>query len=183
MTGWDEEAMARLRAAARRGDGAGGLAALGDRPLGPVLQYAGDVLVAALTEGRPAGEQARRVLAELRERDLPGDAELADEVAAALGTPRTGEPLTPLPVDLGALAAALDDDEPHLLDLHRGDVLPAVDLADDPAFDMAGPAYDPDRWLLIQPGQPACDSTEEARRAHARHWLAAQGHRPAPRTL
>ncbi len=175
--------MARLRAAAQRGDGAAGLAALDDRPLEPVLQYAGDVLLAALAEGRPAEERARHVLAELNGRDLPGDAELADQLSTALGTPRTDEPLTPIPVDLGALAAALEDDEPHLLDLHRGDVLPATDLADEPTLDATDPSYDPDRWLLIPPNSRPPDTSEEVRRAAARHWLAAQNLRPAPRTL
>jgi hypothetical protein len=45
VTEWDEEALARLRAAAHTGNG--DVALLGGRPLEPVLQYAGDVLVAA----------------------------------------------------------------------------------------------------------------------------------------
>ncbi|WP_207401278.1 hypothetical protein, partial [Actinomadura roseirufa] len=60
MTGWDEDALARLRAAAYRHDGAAGLAVLAGRPLGPVLQYAGDVLVAALAAGLEAARPPAR---------------------------------------------------------------------------------------------------------------------------
>ncbi|MBE1531294.1 hypothetical protein [Actinomadura algeriensis] len=172
MIGWDEDALARLRAAVARGDGAAGVAVLAGRPSAPVLQYAGDVLVAALAAGVPgADERARACLAELEARGGPGDAELAAELAAALG----GEPgvLEPLPVDLGAVAAALDADPadgPWLLDLERGDVLPADEVVDD-----AG------RWAPVPPVGAA--DGEDARRGAARRWLAEQGRRPAPRVL
>ncbi|QXJ21912.1 hypothetical protein AGRA3207_002823 [Actinomadura graeca] len=172
MTGWGEDDLARLRAAAHLRDGSGGLAALGDRPLGPVLQYAGDVLAAALAEGRAAArERAEECLAELDARDAPGDAELAADLAAALGTPRAAA-LPPLPADLGAIAAALEDTEPHVLDLVHGDVLHIGDLADEPAAEV----YDPSRWLPIPPGRDLPED-EEARRGLARHWLADQGYR------
>ncbi|MGW2313893.1 Mov34/MPN/PAD-1 family protein, partial [Actinomadura luteofluorescens] len=108
MTEWGEEALARLRAAAHRGFGDAGL--LQGRPLGPVLQYAGDVLVAALEQGRDVRSLALACLDELNGRALPGDAELADEVAAALGV-RAPTGLVPLPVDLGAVAAAMEMDD------------------------------------------------------------------------
>ncbi len=180
-TGWDEDALAALRAAAHRGDGAGGVELLACRELGPVLQYAGDVLVAALGEGVPgAGPLARACLGELDGRGAPGDAELAAEVAAALGEPRRGGEsvppwrggeLVPLPVDLGAVAAALEAGEPHVLDLVRGDVL-----------GMEEAEGDEGRWLPIPPGG-VLDAREEARRGLARAWLARHGLRSAPRTL
>ncbi|WP_067453411.1 hypothetical protein [Actinomadura macra] len=184
MTGWGEDELARLRAAAQRADGAGGLAVLADRPLGPVLQYAGDVLAAALAEGHEAARgPAARCLAELDARDAPGDAELAADLAAALGTPRPAVvELLPVAADLGAVAAALADGEPHVLDLVRGDVLHAGDLADEPTADPADETYDPTRWLLVPPGGDLPDG-EDARRGLARRWLAEQGYRPAPRTL
>lgn len=168
VTEWDEEALARLRAAAHRGDG--DTSVLRGRPLDPVLQYAGDVLLAALSRDGGDGTLARACLDGLRTRGLPGDAELAAELAAALDGAPPAEPLGPLPVDLGAVAAALDDGG-HLLDLERGDVLPE---------DEASPA-DPWRWLPIPPG--ALTEGEDARRGAARAWLAEQGYRPVPRTL
>ncbi|TYB48091.1 hypothetical protein [Actinomadura chibensis] len=178
MTEWDGESLARLRAAAHRGDGRDGLGALRGRPLAPVLQYAGDVLAFALAEHEPepdAEPLARACLDALEGRGLPGDPELAADLAAALGR-RPAPPLVPLPADLGAVAAALDDGG-SLLDLERGDVVPA-DEADDPAAD---PAEEADRWLPIPP-LPLPEG-EDARRGAARGWLAAQGYRPAPRTL
>ncbi|TYK53321.1 hypothetical protein [Actinomadura decatromicini] len=176
MTEWDGESLARLRAAAHRGDGRAGLGALRGRPLAPVLQYAGDVLVFALatrkTDTEPHTEPdveplARACLDALNSRGLPGDAELAADLAAALGG-RPAPPLVPLPADLGAVAAALDDGG-SLLDLERGDVVPAEE------------ADDSDRWLPIPP-LPLPEG-EDARRGAARGWLAAQGYRPVPRTL
>ncbi|TDD81381.1 hypothetical protein [Actinomadura rubrisoli] len=202
MTAWDEDALACLRAAAQRGDGAGGLAALAGRPLGPVLQYAGDVLVAALAEGLDAARpRARECVEALDGRGLPGDAELAAELTAALEGPGTGLP--PVPADLGAVAAALEDADPHVLDLARGDVLALDELTGDepagdepagePSLDHADAAYDPGRWLPIPPGAvpdedegtpgDAQEAREDARRGRARKWLADHGYRPAPRTL
>ncbi len=167
VTEWDEEALARLRAAAHRGDGDTGV--LRGRPLGPVLQYAGDVLLAALARDGADEAPARACLDGLKARGLPGDAELAAQLAAALdGAPP--DSLVPLPVDLGAVAAALDDGG-HVLDLERGDVLP-----DDEELVAI-----PDRWLPVPPG--VLPEGEDARRGAARQWLAEQGYRPVPRSL
>ncbi|MES9535822.1 hypothetical protein [Actinomadura sp. NPDC000600] len=161
MTEWDEAGLARLRAAAHLGIGDAGL--LRGRSLSPVLQYAGDVLVAALAHGSDVRSLALACLDELNKRGLPGDAELADELAAALGE---GAPtgLAPLPVDLGAVAAAMDDGF-QVLDPERGDVLPAGE-AD---------------GLPVPPG--VLPEGEDARRGAARAWLAEQGFRPVPRSL
>lgn len=170
MIEWGEEALARLRAAAHRGDGAAGVRVLRVRPLGPVLQYAGDVLVAALAAREPGADTlARACLEALDGRDLPGDAELAAELAAALGA-RPASGLVALPADLGAVAAAMDDGL-HVIDLERGDVLSA---------DEAGGEHER-RWLPIPPG--ALPEGEDARRGAARRWLAEQGYRPVPRSL
>ncbi|HEU5024814.1 MAG TPA: hypothetical protein VFV01_07810 [Spirillospora sp.] len=173
MTGWDEDALAGLRAAVARGDARGGLALLAARPLGPVLQYAGDVLAAAVAESLDGAEAAARAcLDELDARGLPGDAELATELAAALDGRPSG--LATLPVDLGAVAEALEAgpaDGLWLLDLDRGDVL----APDEPPGGEG-------RHLPIPPGAPA-GAPEDERRGRARRWLAEQGLRPAPRAL
>jgi hypothetical protein len=158
---WDEDALARLRGTAHRGLGDVGV--LRGRPLTPVLQYAGDVLVAALGQGREVRDLACECLEELRGRDLPGDAELAAELAAALGVRPAGG-LVPVTVDLGAVAAAMDDGF-QVLDPESGDVLPA----------------DEGNGLPIPPG--ALPEGEDARRGFAREWLAEQGYRPVPRGL
>ena len=166
VTEWGGEALARLRAAAHTGSGDAGV--LRGRPLKPVLQYAGDVLLAALAKGEADPELARECRDDLLERGLPGDAELAAELAAALGA-RPAEPLEPLPVDLGAVAAAMDDGG-HVVDLERGDVLPACEAEDVPG-----------RWLPVPPG--VLPPEEDARRGAARAWLAERGYRPVPRSL
>lgn len=188
MTGWDEDALAGLRAAVARGDARAGLAALAGRPLGPVLQYAGDVLAAAVAGALDGAEAAaRECRAELRARGLPGDAELAAELAAALDGRPSG--LEALPADLGAVAEALEADPAEglwLLDLERGDVLaPGEPYRDEPCGDGPGagePGAGGGRHLPIPPGAPA-GATEEERRGRARRWLAGQGLRPAPRAL
>ncbi len=157
VTDWGEDALAELRAAAFRGDGGAGVEVLRARPLGPVLQYAGDVLAAAVRQRADDAERlARKCLEELDGRGRPGDAELAAELAAVLGSPRERAALTPAPVDLAALGAALEGDpgEAWVVDLRRGDVLPALDLVDEPAFDPEGSEYDPGRWLGFWPGGP-----------------------------
>ncbi|MFB4306157.1 hypothetical protein [Actinomadura sp. GTD37] len=140
------------------------------RPLKPVLQYAGDVLLAALAKGGDESERARECLSELLERGFPGDAELAAELAAALGD-RPAEPLEPLPADLGAVAAAMDEGD-HVLDLERGDVLPVSEVVVEEA---------PGRWLPVPPG--VLPREEDARRGAARAWLAERGYRPVQRSL
>ncbi|MFI0479557.1 hypothetical protein [Actinomadura sp. 9N215] len=220
MTEWDEEALARLRAAVHRGDWAAGLEVLRDRPLEPVLQYAGDVALTAVARGRAEGarlaqaEGARLAQAEgarlaadcralLAERGHPGDTELAMELATELAAEARAEPTTelaappghtphaallPLPVDLGAVAAAMDDGF-HVLDLERGDVLAADELPDDEAQTQAQAQtqlqpHGAERWLAIPPGSPPeGPESEDARRGVARRWLAEQGYRPVPRTL
>jgi hypothetical protein len=161
--------LARLRAAVHAGGG--DVSVLRGRPLRPVLQYAGDLVVAALVQGGADVALARACLDELRERDLPGDAELAADLAAALGE-GYAEPLVPLPVDLGAVAATIDEGD-HVLDLERGDVLHATEVPDD--------AWEGRRWLPVPPA--VLPQGEDARRGAARRWLAEEGYRAVPRRL
>ncbi|MFF5258513.1 hypothetical protein ACFY4C_06175 [Actinomadura viridis] len=190
MAEWDEDARALLRAAAYRRDGDAGLAVLADRPLGPVLQYAGDVLAVAAAQGLPGAEAtARKCVEELDGRGGPGDAELAAELTAALeGTPA---PLAEVPVELGELGTALDRDPAEgvqVVDLWRGEV-----GEPDPGFAPDDAGHAPARWPAFWPaGPPGGDgpadgsvdgawAREERQRGRARAWLAAHGLRPGPR--
>jgi hypothetical protein len=174
---WDEDARTRLRIAANRRNGRQGLDALTDRPLAPVLQLAGDVLLSALGQNEPGAERlARQCAEELKKRGHDGDAELAAELLAALDGTQTG--LAEVPVDLGTLGSRLAADPSEgvqVLDLRTGDI-------DEPGqeFDAESEEYDPDRWLTFMPGggEP---SDEDGQRGRARQWLAAHGYRPGPR--
>lgn len=200
MTDWDEGALGALRGAASLGHGAAGFELLQVRPLEPVLQYAGDVLVAALGQAVPdAPPLAEKCLQALNARGEAGDRELAMELIQALGG-GAGEVLGRVPVDLGELAGALHGrlgDGPFVVDLARGDILP-VDEA--PAEAVGGesgeqcPGHDRERWLMVSPegavpGDPDDEPPggdfvrEERERGRARLWLAAYGLSPAPRHL
>jgi hypothetical protein len=174
---WDEDARSRLRAAAYRWDGRAGLDVLAGRPLEPVLQLAGDVLIAALSQGVDgAAELARTCADELAKRGRDGDAELAAELGGVLnGTPTE---LVGVPVDLGALGERLDADPSEgvqVLDLLTGDI-------DEPGpeFDPESEEYDAGRWLTFVPEGPR-GLNEDARRGRARQRLASHGYRPGPR--
>jgi hypothetical protein len=185
VTDWDEGALEALRGAANRGLGAAGVALLQVRPLGPVLQYAGDVLTVAVEAGVPgAGRLAEDCLGELAGRGQLGDEELAAELGAALGLRSLD--LRRVPVRLSDLASALDGrvgGPPLVLDLRRGDVLTPGELDGDPAFDAHAQEYDAERWLVFAPEPSGVPYSEEASRGRARAWLAARGYRPAPRDL
>ncbi|HEX2312472.1 MAG TPA: UPF0158 family protein [Thermomonospora sp.] len=164
MTDWDGAALGRLRAAVHRRDGAEGVDLLRERPLDPVLQYAGDVLVAAV-RAQVAGAEplARACLESLTGRGLPGDAELAGDLTAALGLGPAAD-LAEVPVDLGELGSELDaepegemEGEVYVVDLLRGDILPVGELNGEdtgevePAFDEIDERYDAARWLQFWP--------------------------------
>src|SRR5690606_208193 len=146
------------RAAAHLGDGAGGCEVLRARPLRPVLQYAGDVITAALAQGVPGAEAlARECADELRRRGGRRDAELAAGIEGDTGLPG-------LRVGLGAVAAAMCGGF-HVVDVDRGDVL----------------GVDEGEGLPIPPA--ALPEGEDGRRGAARAWLARQGYRVVPRVL
>lgn len=161
MGDWDRAALDALREAVSRRDGAEALEWLRTRPLAPVLQYAGDALVAALEQRVEGAEPyARRCLDELAGRGLPGDAELAGELSAALGISGVRKALTAVPVDLGQLGEQLDgepDGDAYVVDLESGDVLQVGEVngeetgTPEPAFDPQDEAYDPGRWLQFWP--------------------------------
>ncbi|RFU39845.1 hypothetical protein DZF91_20230 [Actinomadura logoneensis] len=147
MASWDADALVELRAAAFRRDGAAGFAVLRNRPLAPVLQFAGDLLADALNQADAGGGRdasgglrrddvealARKCLEALEGRDAAGDDLLADTLRDALGAPpRAHPPLRePVPVDLGALAYALAEGGPvTFLDLRTGDLLDEDELHD-----------------------------------------------------
>ncbi|MEV4256882.1 hypothetical protein AB0J52_27280 [Spirillospora sp. NPDC049652] len=150
MASWDADALVELRAAAFRRDGAAGFAVLRNRPLAPVLQFAGDLLADALREARthpgqnPLGAQredvealARKCVEALEGRDAVGDALLAETLREALDDPSGGPARHPrdavqaVPVDLGALAYALaEGDAVTILDLCTGDLLAEDELDD-----------------------------------------------------
>jgi hypothetical protein len=128
MTGyWNEESLRLLRGARSRGDGKALVALLAGRPLGEVLQQAGDAVGGAVAEQVPgATELAERCIAALGERDWEGDGELAEQLAAALG--RGPVPLLrPLAVDLEELSGMLEGDPVFgggRIDLATGDCWP-----------------------------------------------------------
>jgi hypothetical protein len=144
-----------LRGAVYRGDGAAIIAVLGQYPAGEWLQAAGEGLLIALEQETPgARETAARWVEELRERDWVGDAELADHLAAELGTT---EPSTsrPLPVALDQLSEVLEGD-PRFgggrIDLRTGVVWPQSVLDDGLDMDDEDDdedADDEERWLTV----------------------------------
>ncbi len=147
MTGtWSEESLRRLRAARHAGDGAALVALLSGLPFAEVLQQVGDAVGDAVTARVPgAADLAERCIAALGERDWEGDAELARQLAAALGRGPV-PPLRPLPVDLEELSGLLEGD-PVLgggrIDLTTGDCWPQLVDSDEQTEDDE----DPDRWL------------------------------------
>jgi hypothetical protein len=178
---WDESARARLRIAANRRDGRGGLGALTGRSLTPVLQLAGDVLIAAVEQGVTGAERlARKCAEELTKRGRDGDAELAAELVAALEGTLTG--LAEVPVDLGTLGSRLAADPSEgvqVVDLRTGDV-----EEPGPEFDPESEEYEPERWLAFVPtGGHEETPGEDEQRGRARLWLALQGYRPGPRSF
>lgn len=97
------------------------------------LQWAGDGLLVALASQTPAARDlANRCFAALAARGWPGDAELADQLHAALShAPHLHLHLRPLAVDLDELAASRVGDSAEgggRIDLATGDVWPQLAL-------------------------------------------------------
>ena len=159
----------QLRAAVYRGDGRAVVRLVRPdvRSNTAALQLIGDGLIRALTEQiERAAELAADCIAELAERDWPGDTELSEQLHALLGT-GPAPMLRPLPVDLAELADILEADPTHgggLLDLHTGQVWPqsTIDYAHQSSDEIEGApdqGDDPDRWLPVE-----CEGTNEAYR-------------------
>ena len=157
-TGWDTESYRTLNA------GKGTVFLLASRPLEPVLQHAGQALLAELASGSAGAEScARRCARELEERSWEGDRQLALELRHALGEQVTageyGVPAWPLDksaVDLAELAEHLDGDPSQghgAVDLQAGMVWPAgITDYDPPAeLDQDSADYDEARWLYFSP--------------------------------
>ncbi len=147
MMGWDPAAVAELRGAVARRDGAAVLAALEGRRLADVLQLAGDGVVAAREQGVPGADAlASRCAAELRARDLPGDVELADTLEG-----RSDPALRALPVDLDELTSVLEGDPLRgggRIDLVTGEIWHHSPYYD--GIDHDDDVDDEERWLWVE---------------------------------
>ncbi|MEU6974048.1 UPF0158 family protein [Kitasatospora aureofaciens] len=149
MTGtWNEESLRRLRMARHAADGTALVALLSGQPLAEVVQQVGDAVGGAVTARVPgAADLAERCIAALGKRDWEGDAELARQLAVALGRGPV-PPLRPLPVDLEELSGLLEGDPVFgggRIDLATGDCWPQLVDSDERAEDDE----DPERWLPV----------------------------------
>jgi len=151
-----QEQRSALRAAVYRGDGPavvhllqGGAGAYDD-----ALQLAGDGLSAAVMQHVDGAlELGRRFMLALRQRGWAGDADLADQLDAQLGS-GPAPMLRPLRVDLEELAGILEGDPLTAggrIDLTTGEVWPqaAVEYALETGEEDEDAADDPERWLPV----------------------------------
>lgn len=152
---WDNDAWGQLRAAVYQRDGAAVTEALRQRSVLEVAQLAGEGLL--LGYGQHVADAftlGRSLASRLRERQAPGDEELADQLET-VGQSRPGS-LRPLTVDLADVAMHLQGDD--LMGGWRIDVLTGRWWPDDPSGMMGEepPAHweDDERWLDVQPLGP-----------------------------
>ena len=116
------------------------------------LQLIGDGLLGVLSARAEGSEgAARRCVVALRQRDWEGDADLAADLDAALGS-GPAPPLRPLPVDLEELAGVLEGDPVEgggRIDLRTGVVWPqpALEYAEETG---ALDEDDEGRWLWVE---------------------------------
>ncbi|WP_198652265.1 UPF0158 family protein [Nocardioides allogilvus] len=150
----DREALTQLRSMAMRCDHAELVTELRRQPWpDDSLQLIGDGLLAAVWDSAEgAVDLAHACVTALRERDWDGDQELADALAAALGSGPTPM-LRPLPVDLEELAMVLEGDPVHgggRIDLRTGEVWPqsAIEYAEE-VGEIEEDDDDPERWLWV----------------------------------
>jgi hypothetical protein len=149
------EQRSALRAAVYRGDGPAVVDLLrGAGADDDALQLAGDGLIAAVmqrVDGAP--ELARKLVVGLRQRGWDGDDELADQLAAQLGSGPAAM-LRALPVDLEELAGILEGDPLSVggrIDIRTGEVWPgaAIEYAWEAGEEDEDSADDPERWLAV----------------------------------
>ena len=151
-----QEQRSALRAAVYRGDGPavvhllqGGAGAYDD-----ALQLAGDGLSAAVMQHVDGAlELGRRFMLALRQRGWAGDADLADQLDAQLGS-GPAPMLRPLRVDLEELAGILEGDPLNAggrIDLTTGEVWPqaAIEYALEAGEQDEDTADDRERWLSV----------------------------------
>ncbi|MHB1445924.1 MAG: UPF0158 family protein [Acidimicrobiales bacterium] len=152
----EKDGLLRVRVAIHDGDGTALLAALEGRVQADVLQLAGDAVASAVGEEiLGAAQLAAGWLEALRERDWPGDAELAIELEVVLGL-RTVLSAKSLPVDLEELSMLLETGlggEGGAIDLQTGEVWPAptIEYFSEEEPDQAPDFEDPERWLYVNP--------------------------------
>ena len=139
-----------LLAALNTGDGARAFAAAAEDT--GSLQLTGDGLVLALQQSvEGAEDRARHLAARLRERDWPGDPELAQELDREADT----QALTPLHVDLDELCDVLDQShgvDPARIHLATGAIWTAATIENTLDAGLDVPDLDQDhRWLPANP--------------------------------
>lgn len=144
---WDEESLATVRGAAYANPVAL-IDALDGKPLRDVVQLIGDAVLTAVDRGYDgARDLATRCVAVLTARQWYGDNELANLLNAALGV-GPAPMLSPLPVDLEILSAALEGDRDFgggNLNVDTGEILPGeLSLYDSELYDP-----DDDLWMPI----------------------------------
>lgn len=152
MRDWDQDSWNQLRGAVARGDGQTVVDLLIRHDPLDAAHLAGDGLLVALEQRlESAYALARLLAAELRDRYLPGDEALADQLDAARGAMAPPD-LAPIPIDLDDVAMHLEGDQldgqAWRLDVETGRLWP-----DDPeglvGEDRPGHWEDPDRWVEL----------------------------------
>jgi hypothetical protein len=150
----EKDRLQRLRIAIHAGDSSALLAVLGRRAAGDVLQLAGDAVARAVHEAVPgATGLAGGWIEALRNRDWPGDDELAVEMEAALGR-RPAPPLKTLAVDLEELSMLLETglgEDGGAIDRQTGEVWRAstIEYFKEAMAEEAPDLEDSDRWLYV----------------------------------
>ena len=157
-SGWDTESFNTMN------NGREVLSLLAAREMEPVLQHAGQALLAELgSNAATAAPYARRCVQHLQERLWEGDDQLAAELWHSLGEQvSAGEygipawPLETAVVNLSDLADELDGDPSQgagVVDLQTGTVWPPGITDYDPPDELNEESddYDEERWLYFRP--------------------------------
>ncbi len=150
-----KEQRSALRGAAYRGDGPAVVHLLRDAgTYDDALQLAGDGVIAAVIQRvEGATELGHDLALALRNRGWAGDADLADQLDAQLGSD-PAPMLRPLPVNLDELTDILEGDPLNAggrIDLMTGEVWAqaAIEYALETGEEDEDSADDPERWLPV----------------------------------